>query len=160
MNNQRSMIRPTPTDLNLDELHYYPLIISINRCYRNCNTVQDPFGRICVPNKIEDLNLKIFNMIRGINVNVDVNLMVENNSRKKWNSDKCQKSPSDINYQFIVVVLLAITILLLLMVVVFKYNMKRGLTIPCLLSYHVIIENSDEYYKRNQYKKLLVLFFE
>ena len=37
-------------------------------------------------------------MIRGINVNVDVNLMVENNSRKKWNSDKCQKSPSDVNY--------------------------------------------------------------
>lgn len=30
-------------------------------------------------------------MTRGINVNVDVNLMVENNSRKKWNSDKCQK---------------------------------------------------------------------
>ena len=31
----------------------YPLITSINRCDGSCNTVEDPFGRICVPNKTE-----------------------------------------------------------------------------------------------------------
>ena len=38
------------------------------------------------------------------------------------------------NYWLIVVVLLAITCFLLLVVIVDKYCMKRGLTIPCLLS--------------------------
>ena len=34
---------------NLNELHYYPFIISMSRCNGSCNTVHDPFGRICVP---------------------------------------------------------------------------------------------------------------
>ena len=51
-------------------------------------TVDDPFGRICDPNKINDVNLSVFNMIKGRNESkhsqiksdmiVDVNLMVEN----------------------------------------------------------------------------------
>ena len=45
-------------------------------------------------------------------------------------------NPSDgINYWFIAAVQLAITCLLLLVTVVVKHNTKRGLTIPCLLSY-------------------------
>ena len=27
----------------------------------SCNTVQDPFDRICVPNKIQDVDLEVFN---------------------------------------------------------------------------------------------------
>ena len=51
-------------------------------------TVDDPFGRICAPNKINDVNLTIFNMIKGRNESkylqikshmiVDVNVLVEN----------------------------------------------------------------------------------
>ena len=51
MKNQPCLDRPTITDLNPDELHYYPLIISLNRCDGSCNTVEDPFGRIWVTNK-------------------------------------------------------------------------------------------------------------
>ena len=39
----------------------------MNRCNESCNTVEDPFGRICVHNKIEDVNLKVFNPIKMIN---------------------------------------------------------------------------------------------
>ena len=39
----------------------------MNRCNESCNTVEDPFGRICVHNKIEDVNLKVFNPIKVIN---------------------------------------------------------------------------------------------
>ena len=39
------------TDLNPDELHYNPFMVSLDRCDRICNTTEDPFGRICVPNK-------------------------------------------------------------------------------------------------------------
>ena len=50
------MIRPMLIDLNLEEIHYYPFIISMNVCEGGCNTTEDPFGRTRVPNKIEDMN--------------------------------------------------------------------------------------------------------
>lgn len=67
MKNQQCKIRSTLIALNLDELHYGSFIISINRCDGSCNTIEDPFCRAFFPNKIEDVNLKIFNMITGTN---------------------------------------------------------------------------------------------
>ena len=32
-----------------------------------CNTFNDLSNRVCAPNKTEDLNLSVFNMIKGIN---------------------------------------------------------------------------------------------
>ena len=71
MKNQQCKIRSTLIDLNLDELHYGSFIISINRCDGSCNTVEDPFCRTFFPNKIEDVNLKVFNMITGTNETKD-----------------------------------------------------------------------------------------
>ena len=65
MNNQPCMVRSMLIDLSPDELHYYPFIISLDRFDGSCSTVEDPFCRICVPNKIEDVNLKVFTMIKG-----------------------------------------------------------------------------------------------
>ena len=39
------------------------IVISLDRYDGSCNTVEDPFGRICVPNEIEDENLNVINMI-------------------------------------------------------------------------------------------------
>ena len=100
INNQRCMVRPMFIDLNLDELHYYQFIINMNRCKGSCNIAEDPFSSICVPNKIEDMNQKVFNMIKGIN---ESKILAEHiscefrcefdgrkcNSRQKWNNDNC-----------------------------------------------------------------------
>ena len=67
MNNQSWIFRTTFFDLNPDELHYYPFIISLDRCDESCNNFEYPFVGICLPNKTEDVNLKVFNIIRGIN---------------------------------------------------------------------------------------------
>ena len=62
------MVRPTLIGLNTDKLYYYPFIISLDRCDECCNNdVKDSFRRICVPIVIEDINLKVFNIIKGIN---------------------------------------------------------------------------------------------
>ena len=66
MNNHPCMVRPTLIDLNPDEIYCHLFIISMSRCYGNCNTVKDPFGRIYVSKKREEMNLKIFKMIKGI----------------------------------------------------------------------------------------------
>ena len=41
--------------------------ISIDRCDGSFNTVEDPFGTICVSKKIGDVNFEVFNIIKGIN---------------------------------------------------------------------------------------------
>ena len=87
-------------DLNLDELYYYLFTISMSKCNGICNTVDDPFGR-CVPNKIKDTNLKMFDMIKVTNESRTLAKHIsckyrcefdgrECNSRQKWNNDKCQ----------------------------------------------------------------------
>ena len=68
----------------------------MNRFDGICDTIKDPHGRICVLNKIEDVNLKVFNMIRGINESKAFTKHISNecgcefdrrkcNSRQKWN---------------------------------------------------------------------------
>ena len=45
----------------------YPLAVKLDRCVVSCNTLNDLSNKVCVPNKTEDLNLSMFNMITGIN---------------------------------------------------------------------------------------------
>ena len=49
------------------EFHYYPFAVKLDRCVGSCNTVNDLCNKVCVPNKTENLNLSVFNMITGIN---------------------------------------------------------------------------------------------
>ena len=45
------------------QLHYYPFAVKLNRCVRNCDTLNDLSNKVCVPNKTEDLNPSVVNMI-------------------------------------------------------------------------------------------------
>ena len=64
------MTRPTLINLHPNEysqeFHYYPSVIKLDRCV-SCNTINDWSNKLCVPNKTDDLNLSVFNMITGIN---------------------------------------------------------------------------------------------
>ena len=46
---------------------YYPFAVNLDRCVGSYNILNNLSNRVCVPNKTEDLNLNIFNMIAGIN---------------------------------------------------------------------------------------------
>ena len=58
-----------PTLINLhpnvysQEFHYYPFAVKLDRCVGSCNIVNDISNKVCVPNKTEDLNLSVFNII-------------------------------------------------------------------------------------------------
>ena len=62
-----------PTLINLhpngyyQEFYYYPFAAKSDRCVGSYNTLNDLSNKVCVPNKTEDLNLSVFNMITGIN---------------------------------------------------------------------------------------------
>ena len=62
-----------PTFLNLhpneysQEIHYYPFAVKSDRCVGSCNTLNELPNKVAVSNKIEDLDISVFNMITKIN---------------------------------------------------------------------------------------------
>ena len=70
LNNQKCETQPTHINLHLNddnqELHYYSSAVNLDRCVWSCNNLNDLSNKLCVPNKTEDLNVSVCNMITGI----------------------------------------------------------------------------------------------
>ena len=67
MNNQECKRRTEIINLNASEPMFYPYSIKINRCKGSCNTINDPYAKICVHDQIKDTNVKVFNLISRTN---------------------------------------------------------------------------------------------
>ena len=67
LSNQKYEAQPTLINLHpkeyTEELRCYPFGINLDRCVRRCNSLNGLSNKVCVPNKAEDLNLRVFNMI-------------------------------------------------------------------------------------------------
>ena len=83
------------------ELHYYPFAVTLEKCDGSSDTLNELSNKLCVPYKIEDLNLIVLNMITGINESRTLTKHIsceckckfygrKCNSNQKWNNDKCQ----------------------------------------------------------------------
>ena len=48
------------------ESNYYLFAVKLDSCVGSCNTLNDLSNKVFVPNKTEDLNLSVFNMITGV----------------------------------------------------------------------------------------------
>ena len=71
LSNHQCMIQLTLINLHPNEysqeFHYDPFAVKLDRCVGSCNTLNDVFDKVCVPNETQDLNLSMFNIITGIN---------------------------------------------------------------------------------------------
>ena len=67
LNNRPSQARPTLVNRNSDEPLYYQFTVSVNKCDESYNTIDGPYARVCVLNKVESMNLKVFNLISRVN---------------------------------------------------------------------------------------------
>ena len=87
------MTRPALIDLNPDEqnqgLCYYPFVADLDRCNGTCNTLEDPSGKLCVPNKTEDVNLHVFNMITRIKQTKTLTKHISCKCKCKFDGGKC-----------------------------------------------------------------------
>ena len=63
MNNQECKVRPKIVDIKRNNPMYYPFSIKINKCSGNCNNINDPYAKICVPDTVKDLNVRVFNLM-------------------------------------------------------------------------------------------------
>ena len=71
LNNQECIAKPTLINLRpieyIEGLHYYVFAVNLDRFMRRFNTVNDLSNKVCLPNKTEDLDLSLCNMITRIN---------------------------------------------------------------------------------------------
>ena len=63
MNNQECRIKSEIININTNEPMFYPYSIKINRGKGSCNTINNPYAKICVPENIKDRNVKVFNLM-------------------------------------------------------------------------------------------------
>ena len=67
MNNQACKARPQIVNVNSNNPIFYPFSIKTSKCSGNCNNINNPYAKICVPDVIKDLNVKVFNLMSRTN---------------------------------------------------------------------------------------------
>ena len=101
INNQECKVRPKIIDVSSNNPIFYPFSVKINRCSGNCNSINDPYARICVPDVVKKLNVKVFNLILRTNETRSIKLhetykctcrlnKVICNNKQKCNKDQCR----------------------------------------------------------------------
>ena len=53
--------------INSNNPMFYLFSIKVNKCSGNCNNIDDPYARVCVPDVIKDLNVRVFNLMSRTN---------------------------------------------------------------------------------------------
>ena len=100
--NEKCMSRPKIIDLNKDEPVFYRLSIKVNKCSGDCNNINDPLAKLCVPDIVRDMNIKVFNLLARHN---ETRKVVRHetckcvcrltsaicNDRQEWNENKCRE---------------------------------------------------------------------
>ena len=96
LSNQECITEPTLINLHPNEysqeFHYYPFAVKLDRCVGSCNTLNDLSNKVCIPNKTEDLNLSVFNMITGINESKTLTKHISCEWKCKLDETKCNSN--------------------------------------------------------------------
>ena len=99
--NQECKVKLKSININSNNPIFYPFSIKIYRCNGNCNNINDPYSKICIPNIVKNLDLTVFNLMSRTNETKSIewhesckcicrlNAIVCNN-KQRWNKNKCR----------------------------------------------------------------------
>ena len=76
MKNQECKVRPQIVTVNTNEPVFFPFSIKTSKCSGSCNNINDPYAKMCIPDVIKNLNVKVFNLMSRTN---------ETRHRMTWN---------------------------------------------------------------------------
>ena len=91
--------RPKFVDINSNNPVFYPFSIKINKCSGSCNNINNPYAKLCTPDIIKDLNVRVFNLMSKTNETRFIKWHetckcifrldgIICNSKQRWNEDK------------------------------------------------------------------------
>ena len=101
MNNQACKARPEIININSNNPIFYHFSIKTSKCCGNCNNVNHPYVKMCVPDVVKDLNVKVFHLMSRTNetkhkkwhetckCECRLDAIVCNN-KQRWNKNKCR----------------------------------------------------------------------
>ena len=101
MKNQECKVRHEIVDVSSNNPISYPLSIKVDKCNGNCNDISDPYARICIPDIVKSLNVRVFNLMSLTNEARHIKWHetckcictldgIICNSKQQWNEDKCR----------------------------------------------------------------------
>ena len=99
--NQECKTRLKVINVNSNNPIFYPFSVKTSKCSGNCNNINDPYAKICVPDVIKDLNVKVFNLMSRTNETKFIKWhekckckcrldSIVCNNKQRWNKDKCR----------------------------------------------------------------------
>ena len=101
INNQQCKTRPQVVNVNRDEPVFRPFSIETSKCSASCNNINHLCAKLCVPDVVKNLNVKVFNLMSRTNETRRIEwhetckcefkfrANVWNN-KQRWNKDKCR----------------------------------------------------------------------
>ena len=61
-NAQECKITPQKKNISSNEPLFYSYSVKISKCSGNCNYINNPYGKVCVPNVVKNIHVKVFDL--------------------------------------------------------------------------------------------------
>ena len=101
MNNQTCKVRPEIINVSINNPVFYPFSIKTSKCSGSCNNINDPYVRMCVPDVVKGLNVKVFSLVPRTNETKNIKWhetckcecrldAIVCNNKQRWSKNKCR----------------------------------------------------------------------
>ena len=98
LKNQKCKVRKGIAD---NDSMTFPYKIKVDRCLGSCNDVENPYFKVCLPDIVKNISVKVFDLVSQQNKFKNINfhesckcgcLLDEKvcNNKQKWNKNKCK----------------------------------------------------------------------
>ena len=101
-NEQECKVRPQTVNVNSKDTVFFSLSIKTSKCSGSCNNINNPYAKLCIPDVVENLNVKVFNLISRTNETRHTEWHEtckckcrlddsDFNNKQRWNDAKCRR---------------------------------------------------------------------
>ena len=67
MNNQECRVKPQIVNVNSEESVVFPFSIKTSKCSDSCNSINNLYTNMCVPDVVKNVNVKVYNLVSRTN---------------------------------------------------------------------------------------------
>ena len=83
------------------EYMVFPYNIKVNKCNGNCNNIINPYAKVCIPDIMKNVTVKIFDLMTLVNTTKQITFhesckcvcrldSIVCDNKQKWNKNKCR----------------------------------------------------------------------